>query len=91
MAFVLRCRVGSVSGGGGDTFVHMESGRDLPIIYPENISHTQQAAHGWRQLKLALLSACHTASGCSGDTREERSFLSAPLSIHLTFLLRSGF
>lgn len=33
MVFVLCCRAGSVSGGGGwDTFVHMESGRDVPII-----------------------------------------------------------
>lgn len=58
--------------GGGDPFVHTESGRDLPLIYPETISHTQSAAHGRRRLKLALLSGCHTASCARSQPGERR-------------------
>lgn len=81
----LCCAAGlEVCRGGGDTFVHMESGRDLPIIYPETISHTQQAAHGWRRLKLALLSGCHTAS-CARSQLAERLLWGYPGRAILSF------
>lgn len=64
MVFVLCRGVGSVSGGLGHLCAHRKlEGRSRYL--PQAISHTQQAIHGARRLKLALLSGCHTAS-CAG-------------------------
>lgn len=77
-----------VGGGGGDTFVRRESGRGLPIIYPETIRHTQQA--GRRRLKLALLSGCHTASCARSQLGERRAALGIPGTSHPFFPLPSA-
>lgn len=70
MVFVLCRRVGSVSGGLGHLCAHRKwEGRSHYL--PKAISHTQEAIHGPRRLKLALLSGCHTAS-CARSPVEER-------------------
>lgn len=70
MVFVLCRRAGSVSGGGlGHLCAHGKwEGRSHYL--PKAISHTQEAIHGPRRLKLALLSGCHTASRARSPVEE---------------------